>query len=194
MKVGGTSYKTIWMEGNTVWMIDQNKLPFSFELRSCQTYTKTCEAIKDMTVRGAGAIGAAAAFAMAQAFQEAPKENTEAFVKKAKSVIEATRPTARNLFYATEKVFLAGSVSVKDAISEAQNVANQDIADSRAIGDFGSKLIADGAAILTHCNAGWLAFVDEGTALSPIYRAQQQGKMNFVYVSETRSEGLPDQR
>ncbi len=189
MKVGGTSYTTIWMEGSTVWMIDQNKLPFSFELHSCRTYPETCEAIKAMTVRGAGAIGAAAAFAMAQAFLEAPATNTDAFVNKAKNSIEATRPTARNLFYATEKVFQAGLISVQHAVSEAHTIANQDIADSRAIGYYGSELIHDGTNILTHCNAGWLAFVDEGTALSPIYRAQQQGKKNFVYVSETRPRG-----
>jgi methylthioribose-1-phosphate isomerase len=189
MLVQGKNYKTIWMEGSSVFMIEQNKLPFSFEIFECKTYEKTCQAIKNMTVRGAGAIGAAAGYAMAQAFQEAIKYKDIAFIEKAKKDIEATRPTARNLFYATNRVFYAGKVSIENAYSEAEEIAKQDICDTRAIGNFGNELIKDKANILTHCNAGWLAFVDYGTALSPIYTAFNQGKDIFVYVDETRPRG-----
>jgi S-methyl-5-thioribose-1-phosphate isomerase len=189
MLVQGKNYKTIWMKGTSVFMIEQNKLPFVFEVFECKTYQETCLAIKNMTVRGAGAIGAAAGYAMAQAFSEAPNNHPEIFVSTAKNEIEATRPTARNLFYATERVFHAGKISVSNAYAEAERIAEKDISDTRAIGAFGSELINDKARILTHCNAGWLAFVDYGTALSPIYTASNQGKEVFVYVSETRPRG-----
>lgn len=186
MLVNGKQYQTIWMEGHSVWMIEQNRLPFDFELIECKTYSETCQAIREMTVRGAGAIGAAAGFAMAQACLVASKSDYENFLKQARLEIESTRPTARNLFYATEKVFHAGLISPQNAYDEAQRLANQDILDTRAIGKYGNELIRDGASILTHCNAGWLAFVDYGTALSPIYTAFQNGKRNRIYVSETR--------
>ncbi|NOU46308.1 MAG: S-methyl-5-thioribose-1-phosphate isomerase [Bacteroidales bacterium] len=188
MLVQGKNYKTIWMDGTSVFMIEQNKLPFSFEIFECKTYQETCLAIKNMTVRGAGAIGAAAGYAMAQAYLAAAAEK-ESFITKAKAEIEATRPTARNLFYATERVLRAGKISVENAFTEAEKIADKDIRDTRAIGAFGNELIKDKARILTHCNAGWLAFVDYGTALSPIYTAFNQGKEVFVYVSETRPRG-----
>lgn len=104
----------------------------------------------------------------------------------ARNTIEATRPTARNLFYATEKVYEAGKQSIENAIIEAQHIADKDAHDSVMIGKFGDELILDGFSIETHCNAGWLAFVDYGTALSPIYFAKMSGKKIFVYVDETR--------
>lgn len=186
MKVNGIDYRTIWMEETSVFMIEQNLLPFEFRIFESTQYLQTCEAIKTMVVRGAGAIGAAAGFAMAQAFLEAPKNGLHDFVIQARKTIEATRPTARNLFYATERVFNAGKSSLEAAIAEAQFVADKDAADSQAIGDFGNQLIKDGFRIQTHCNAGWLAFVDFGTALSPIYKAHQSGKNVFVWVDETR--------
>jgi S-methyl-5-thioribose-1-phosphate isomerase len=186
MKVNGIDYRTIWMEGASVFMIEQNLLPFEFRIFESTHYLQTCETIKTMVVRGAGAIGAAAGFAMAQAFLEAPKNDFHDFVVQARKTIEATRPTARNLFYATERVFNAGKSSVEAALVEAQNIADKDAADSQAIGDFGNQLIKDGFRIQTHCNAGWLAFVDFGTALSPIYKAHQSGKNIFVWVDETR--------
>lgn len=189
MIVAGTHFQTIWMEEDTVKMIDQNKLPFDFSIHTCKTYWDSCMAITEMRVRGAGAIGAAAAFAMAQAFLEAPEDDLESFTIEARKDIESTRPTARNLFYATEKVFKAGQVSVENAVAEAHNIAQQDAEDARHIGIFGNKLIKNRARILTHCNAGWLAFVDNGSALSPIYQAQQAGKEVFVYVDETRPRG-----
>ncbi len=184
MNVNGKHYLTIWMKNECVIMINQNLLPFRFELFESKNYTETCDAIKTMIVRGAGAIGAAAGFAMAQAFVQA-KGNIQ-FAENARKEIEASRPTARNLFYATDRVFKAGCISTEKAISEAQKIAEEDIAAGKMIGIHGNALIKDNTNILTHCNAGWLGFVDYGSALSPIYKANKEGKKVFVYVDETR--------
>ncbi|MEN8225811.1 MAG: S-methyl-5-thioribose-1-phosphate isomerase [Bacteroidota bacterium] len=189
MFVNGKEYRTVWMEGDTVFMIDQNLLPFEFSILKARRYKDTCDAIRNMTVRGAGAIGAAAGFAMAQAILQAPSRGRDEFVVKARYEIEETRPTARNLFYALEKVFVAGKKSGEKAVIEAQEIADKDAADSRMIGKYGGELIKDAYSICTHCNAGWLAFVDYGTALSPIYHAHESGKNVFVYVDETRPRG-----
>jgi methylthioribose-1-phosphate isomerase len=189
MLINGKEYRTVWMEGGTVLMIDQNELPFEFRIVEMLQYQDTCHAIKNMTVRGAGAIGAAAGFAMAQAFLQAPQKGQQAFIVKARFEIEATRPTARNLFYAVERVFRAGEESVEKAVIAAQDIADDDARDSRNIGVHGSGLIKDNFSICTHCNAGWLAFVDYGTALSPIYQAHKDGKNIFVYADETRPRG-----
>ena len=180
MKVGNTHYKTLWMEGNLVYMIDQTLLPFDFKIKTCKTSAETCEAIKDMTVRGAGAIGAAAGFAMAQAFMEGLDP------EKARECIRATRPTARDLFYAVDKVFEAGNLSLDSAIAEAQQLALANEEAAKKIGKNGAHLIKENARILTHCNAGWLGFVDYGSALAPIYEAQRLGRKVFVYADETR--------
>ncbi len=186
MKVGGTEYRTVWMQGNTVFLIEQNLLPFSFRIHQAATYRESCESISTMRIRGAGAIGAMAGFAMAQAFLEAPGQSYLEFVCEARRDIEATRPTARNLFYATELVYQAGLKTREQAVLMAQWIADKDAADSQKIGEFGNSLIKDGFQIETHCNAGWLAFVDFGTALSPVYIAHNSGKKVFVYVDETR--------
>lgn len=183
MRVGRKEYRTVWMEGSTVFLIEQNLLPFKFEIFKSKSYQETCLAIKNMLVRGAGAIGAAAGFAMAQAVLRGED------IKKAKKEIEATRPTAQNLFYAVERVFEAAKRNRKAAAAEAQKIADEDAESSRKIGEFGNRLIKNGARIETHCNAGWLAFVDYGTALAPIYAAHKQGKKIFVYVDETRPRG-----
>jgi S-methyl-5-thioribose-1-phosphate isomerase len=174
------------MEGSTVFLVEQNLLPFKFRIQELKTYSDCCNAITHMAVRGAGAIGAMAGFAMALAFTEAPSGDFLPFVTKARKEIEATRPTARNLFYATELVFDAGLISREAALEEAHLIADKDASDSRMIGEIGNVLIPYGARIGTHCNAGWLAFVDYGTALSPVYVAHERGKEVFVYVDETR--------
>ncbi|MEI6174905.1 MAG: S-methyl-5-thioribose-1-phosphate isomerase [Bacteroidota bacterium] len=186
MKVNGTDYRTVWMKGNSVFFIEQNLLPFHFHIHEAKTYLESCHAIRTMMVRGAGAIGAIAGFAMAQAALEAPDSDFLLFIDEARRTIESTRPTARNLFYAVERVYSASLLSRAAAILEAQKVADRDAADSLKIGEFGNALIRDGMNIETHCNAGWLAFVDYGTALSPIYLAHQAGKKIFVYADETR--------
>ncbi|MCX6231907.1 MAG: S-methyl-5-thioribose-1-phosphate isomerase [Bacteroidetes bacterium] len=184
MNVNGKHYRTIWMENDKVIMINQNLLPFQFELHEAKNYQASIEAIKTMIVRGAGAIGVAAAYAMAQAFIEAKGDIK--FAENAKKEIEASRPTARNLFYATERVFLAGCKSAVKAVSEAQQIADEDAEAGKLIGIHGNALIKRNSKILTHCNAGWLAFSDYGSALSPIYQAHRESKNVFVYVDETR--------
>ncbi len=176
------------MDGNTVKMINQLLLPHKFEIIELPTHLHTAKAIKDMVVRGAGAIGASAGFAMAQAFIEAEKEIKE-YVDAARKHIEMTRPTAQNLFYATKRVYDAAinSENPKNiALNEAQKIADEDVSNCKKIGEHGNKLIKDGFKIETHCNAGWLAFVDWGSALAPVYCAKQKGKKVFVYVDETR--------
>ena len=178
MKVKGKHYRTIWFDPPVVFLIEQNLLPFSFHIARCDNFQATCRVIKNMTVRGAGAIGAAAGFAMAQALI------TKADPEKARAEIKATRPTAQNLFYAVDRVFAA-----KDPVAEAQKISDEDVKNCQKIGELGSQLIRDGMNIETHCNAGWLAFVDYGSALSPIYMAKKQKKKIFVYVDETRPRG-----
>lgn len=186
MKDNSELVKTIEMNHGIVSMIDQNLLPFGFKMVQSYTYSETCQHIRRMTVRGAGAIGVAAGFAMAQAFMQANAENFETFVVNAKNEIEGTRPTARNLFYATEKVYNAGLVSVEKAIEMAQKIAMDDEEACKKIGFFGNEMIPAKASIATHCNAGSLAFVRYGSALAPIYEAFSKDKDIHVWVDETR--------
>jgi S-methyl-5-thioribose-1-phosphate isomerase len=186
MKVNGKDYRTIWLEDGICKMINQNLLPHKFEIFEAKTYQETCVAIKTMITRGAGAIGAAAGFAMAQAAFENPDNNAETFLTKAKIEIEATRPTAQDLFAATARVFEKSLISSEEAVKEAQKIANENVDAGRKIGEFGAELLRDGMRVLTHCNAGWLAFVDWGTAISPVYVAKEQEKSIFVYSDETR--------
>lgn len=189
MKVNNANYRTVWADKSSVFLIEQNKLPFQFEIYEAKTYLDTAKAIKTMLVRGAGAIGAAAGFAMAQAFLEAPKNKFWDYIEKAKKDIESTRPTAQNLFYAVNRVYNAAKNSQNPtdaAVRVAADIANEDAQSCKIIGEFGNTLIKDGFNIETHCNAGWLAFVDYGSALSPIYAAFNSGKKIFVYVDETR--------
>ena len=108
MQVNGTHYRTVWMEGSVVYMIDQTRLPFDFVIFRAEDHKQCCEAIKTMITRGAGAIGATAGYAMAQAFLEAESVKDTSLVDKARREIESTRPTARDLFYAVERVYRAG--------------------------------------------------------------------------------------
>jgi len=186
MLVREKSYQTVWIEGTSVFMIQQNLLPFEFKIHECPTYWDTCMAITDMIVRGAGAIGAAAGYAMAQAFLLSNKKTKALTIREARQDIENTRPTAKNLFYAVERVYQAGLVSPENAMIEAQRIALEDSQNSKKIGEYGAELFSRSINILTHCNAGWLAFVDYGTALAPIYLAKRLGKDVFVYVDETR--------
>jgi methylthioribose-1-phosphate isomerase len=186
MRVGDKHYRTVWMKGAKVYMIEQNHLPFSFRIYESDNYLQTCDAIRTMIVRGAGAIGVAAAYAMVQAIHESPENQLRNFVLSAKKNIESTRPTAQNLFTSTNRIFNALKESPQSAIIEADRIADEDVDSGRKIGQFGNALIRHDYNILTHCNAGWLAFADYGTALSPIYAAHSEGKNIFVYVDETR--------
>ncbi|HEU4454544.1 MAG TPA: S-methyl-5-thioribose-1-phosphate isomerase [Longimicrobium sp.] len=190
MRVDGTPYETVWMDGATVRMIDQNRLPFEFAVVDCADHRATAEAIRGMTVRGAPAIGAAAGFALAQAFAEAPAGDPWGYARAARAFVEATRPTARDLFHATERVWAAAEAvphsSAEAAVEAARALAAESVASCRALGGHGAALVGDGARVLTHCNAGWLATVDYGTALAPVYVAAGAGKRVHVWVDETR--------
>lgn len=201
MIVDGKSYRAVWMEGPVLFMIDQKILPFRFEIITTSNYTETCERIKDMTVRGAGTIGATAGFAMAQAFVDAAHRYVEnpgqaaKLIFQAKKNIESTRPTARDLFYAVERVYHQGisvlnstnlDFAAKSSVAEARLIADQYAENARMIGVTGKSMIRDGWNILTHCNAGWLALVDHGSALSPLFQAFIEGKKIHVWVDETR--------
>ncbi|HEU4881539.1 MAG TPA: S-methyl-5-thioribose-1-phosphate isomerase [Longimicrobium sp.] len=192
MRVNGTPYRTVWMDGGTVHLIDQNRLPFAFELVECADHRATAEAIRDMTVRGAPAIGATAAYALAQAFGEAPSGDPWPYARAARAFIEATRPTARDLFHGTEHVWRAAESAahpadaVRAAMDAAQALADESVEGCRRIGQHGGALVLEGARVLTHCNAGWLATVDYGTALAPVYAAAAAGRGVQVWVDETR--------
>ena len=196
MLVNGVHYRTIWLEGRSVRMIDQTLLPFRFEMFESRSHAETARCISDMVVRGAGAIGAAGGYGVAQAALEAPGDGFDAFVEEAGRTLKATRPTARNLFYAVDRVLAAVRTARESgrspdearaaAVAEAEAVAREDTADCIAIGELGAALIGDGMRILTHCNAGWLAFSDWGTALAPLYRARRDGRRFSVWVDETR--------
>jgi methylthioribose-1-phosphate isomerase len=185
---------TLWREGCEVKMIDQRLLPHKFEILTLRSHVETAEAICDMAVRGAGAIGVAGGYGVAQAVIEArgmKHREFKAYVSEAADTLRKTRPTAVNLFHAIDKVAKAASRGtvqerVAAACDEADNIALEDLESSKKMGEYGNTLIKDGFRILTHCNAGALAFIDNGSALAPIRVAHRAGKHIFVYVDETR--------
>ena len=192
MNVDGKPYRTVWMENNGVKLINQLLLPHKFEVYVCRNHEETAKAIKAMIVRGAGAIGAAAAYGVAQAALEAGNNNFKVYISNAAETIRNTRPTAQNLFAGIS--YILNSVKNIDSLSEIQKIAvkkanefaDYDSGACMRIGEYGNSLIKDKCRIDTHCNAGWLAFVDWGSALSPIYYAHRSGKDIFVFVNETR--------
>ncbi|MEC7987565.1 MAG: S-methyl-5-thioribose-1-phosphate isomerase [Myxococcota bacterium] len=195
MRVDGKNYRTIWLEDGVVNLIDQPKLPHTFNIVQMKNHKETAKAIKTMIVRGAGAIGATGAAGMAQVVLEAPVERFNAYIKEGADTLSNTRPTAQNLFYGIQTVLKAvESASDIDsariaAVKAAEAVADEDASACRQIGQNGAALIQSGMRISTHCNAGWLAFVDWGSAISPIYTAHRSGKDVFVFVDETRPRG-----
>jgi len=193
MRVHGTHYRTLWMDGTVVRMIDQTRLPFEFRIVACETHHDTAAAIREMVVRGAPALGAAGAFAMAQAFGEAPAAAAWAYAREARARIEATRPTARDLFAGIEHVWCAAGQSPRHpagaALGAALAFAAASVESCRRLGEHGAALVPAGARVLTHCNAGWLATVDFGSALAPVFAAAAQGRAPYVWVDETRPRG-----
>ncbi|MBI4020544.1 MAG: S-methyl-5-thioribose-1-phosphate isomerase [Candidatus Aenigmarchaeota archaeon] len=188
MLVNGKHYRTVWVDNGEVRMIEQNRLPFSFEVFQAKSLEETCRAIRDMVVRGAGAIGATAGFAMAQHFLNPSGRTAE----EAADMVRGTRPTAQNLFYAVDRVCRAAENSSqpqKAALEASQAIADEDAEACRLIGMHAGSLVAGRPRVMTHCNAGWLAFVDWGSALSPVYMAVRDGAKPFVYVSETGPRG-----
>jgi len=200
MKVDGKHYRTIWLKDEeTVQIIDQRWLPHKFEIEDLGSVDDFCVAIKDMHVRGAGLIGAAAGYGMYLASLEAPKNSFDSYMKKAGEALKATRSTAVNLAWAVDRQLDAmkrssSNQKVKVAYKTAQDIANEDAEFCRRLGVHGLPLIVEISRkkkgqpvnILTHCNAGWLAFVDYGSATSPIYLAHDSGIKVHVWVDETR--------
>lgn len=199
MQIDGVPYRTIWVEsdGKSVGVIDQTKLPHRFETLSLTTLEEAAVAIEEMIVRGAPLIGATAAYGMCLALEADP---SDAGVAAAYDRLYRTRPTAVNLRWALDQMRAlldnrAPAERAALAWARAAEICDEDVAICKAIGDHGLPLIEAAAAekpageavnILTHCNAGWLACVDWGTATAPIYRAHELGIPVHVWVDETR--------
>lgn len=171
--------KTVWLEDGLVKMIDQRYLPFEFRIYEAKTAEDVAVAIEDMVVRGAPAIGATAAYGLAQAYQHGVD------VKATGERFRKTRPTGHDLFFAIDFMTRAAADG-EDLVAAAERYAEEEIARCRMIGEHGEKLIRSGSRILTHCNAGALATVDIGTAMAPMRVARERGRQFFVYVDETR--------
>ena len=180
---------------NSVLLIEQRLLPHEFKIIATRDFRETARAITDMVVRGAGAIGATAAYGLAQgalAFRGGNLEKFSAHVEKVYQTLAAARPTAVDPVNAMNDVrrAMSSGVTVGEkqslALAAAEEFANEDARHCEEIGRHGAGLIRNGMKILTHCNAGWLAFVDIGTATAPMYAAQAQGKKFHVFCDETR--------
>jgi len=198
MKVDGQHFRTIWLEpdGWSVGAIDQHKLPHQFVVVRLTSCAEVAEAIRSMLVRGAPLIGATAAYGMALAMHD---DTSDAAIDRAYRMLIATRPTAINLKWALDEMravlrALAPSARTQAAYARAGNIAEEDIAINNGLARHGLPLIeaiarkkpGEPVNVLTHCNAGWLATVDWGTATAPIYLAHDRGLPVHVWVDETR--------
>ncbi|MGO8765037.1 MAG: S-methyl-5-thioribose-1-phosphate isomerase [Limisphaerales bacterium] len=190
-------YRTVTFDSakNAVLLIEQRLLPHEFKIVAAKNFHETADAIRDMIVRGAGAIGATAAYGLAQGaltFRGGDPGKFSAHVEQVFQVLKSARPTAVDPVNAMNEVrremALGETVAEQQslALAAAEEFANEDVRHCEAIGKHGVKLIRSGARILTHCNAGWLAFVDVGTATAPLYAAQAIGKKFQVWCDETR--------
>jgi len=199
MNVNGTPYRTIWAEGPVVKAIDQNRLPFELVVVTWRTLDDAATGIRTMQVRGAPLIGAAAAYGMALGMRDDP---SAAGVARARETLLQTRPTAVNLRWALDRVTNRLSELPEEdrqaaAFATAAEICDADVATNRALGEHALTILRELARekaergegpldILTHCNAGWLATVDLGTATSGIYLAHDAGLPIHVWVDETR--------
>ncbi len=198
MKVGDTHYRSIWYDRDKdqIQIIDQRWLPHDFRIATLETLDEFATAIREMWVRGAPLIGATAAFGLAR---ELARDPSDASLETATATLMATRPTAVNLAWAlnrcnAELLPVAPAERAEAALSLALAIADEDVAINKSIGTHGLDLIRKAAEakqgepvrILTHCNAGWIATVDWGTATSPVYQAVDEGLPVHVWVDETR--------
>jgi len=199
MKIDGTPYRSVWLDEHDGWsvrIIDQTKLPWSMDILRLISVADAAHAIRSMQVRGAPLIGAVAAYGMALALRA---DCASEAMEQAAVVLAATRPTAVNLGWALHRMLTVlrntrAADRVAAAYREAAAIADEDVQRNEAIGEHGVALIAQAAEsapgravnVLTHCNAGWLATVDWGTALAPIYKAHDRGIDVHVWVDETR--------
>jgi methylthioribose-1-phosphate isomerase len=189
--------RTVWWEPGAVCLIDQRRLPHEQVTVRCTDLAAVAAAIKTMTVRGAPAIGITAAYGMALAAEQAHADDGRALLAslaRAKAELDAQRPTAVNLAWATSRVLARAEAAATDGpaaigaavLAEAQAIHAEDLAMCHAIGDHGAALIPARGHVLTHCNAGGLATAGYGTALAPIRTAHAQGRAVHVFVDETR--------
>lgn len=196
MKISGTPYRTIWPAApGVVRVIDQSRLPFELVTRDLTTLEDAAHAIKTMVVRGAPLIGATAAYGLALALRT---DSSDRRIEAAAEILRATRPTAVNLAWALARMrsviaHLDPRERCAAAFREAGNICEADVEQCRSIGAHGMEIIRQLAQssgrrvnVLTHCNAGWLACVDWGTALAPVYMAHDAGIPVHVWVDETR--------
>jgi methylthioribose-1-phosphate isomerase len=197
MKIDGTSFRSIWLDETDHWsvrIIDQTRLPWSIDLVRLTTMEEVAHAIRAMLVRGAPLIGAAAAYGVALAMRE---NASDANLAHAISALGSTRPTAINLNWSLTRMEallrpLSNNMRSVASYAEAAVICDEDVATNQAIGKNGLKLIEAFTTgrrqvnVLTHCNAGWIATVDYGTALAPIYLAHDAGIDIHVWVEETR--------
>jgi methylthioribose-1-phosphate isomerase len=204
IRVEGRDYRTVWIEpgDDAVSIVDQTLLPFRFAIARLATVDEVADAVRTMRIRGAGAIGAAAGYGMVLAAREAARLDGAAHraaIEDAAARLIATRPTAVNLRWAVERQLRelvavdAPNHRVARALEVAAAIADEDVAGCEAIGRFGLPILraihertGSTVNVLTHCNAGWLAFVDRGTATGPIYAARDAGIPVHVWVDETR--------
>jgi len=195
MKIQGKEYRTIWYENSVVKIIDQTKLPHQFKIKDLNSVKDTINAIKVMEVRGAPLIGGTAAYGIVLAVQESTEKE---FINKSAEELIQSRPTAINLKWAVDRMMskLSGINSdqiLNIALKEAKKICDEDEKFCENIGINGLRIIEeiynkkkDTVNILTHCNAGWLATINWGTATSPIYHAHKKGIPVHVWVDETR--------
>ncbi len=205
MRIFDKNYKTIWEDYSSglleLKVIDQTKLPFSFEIKSISSYQSMVAAIKEMVVRGAPLIGIAGAYAMCLAMQTiAQNRGDQQAIFQIAEEVSSARPTAVNLKWAVDKVIAnigtdrSASENFTSALEITREICESELKACRLIGEHGGALIeelslkknSETVNILTHCNAGWLATLDYGTALAPIYAAAQKGINLHVWVDETR--------
>lgn len=198
MKIDGKSYRSIWLNDNgwSVHIFDQRALPWKLDIAELKTPQDAAIAIKDMWTRGAPLLAMTGAYGLALALREDPSDEN---MKANYDMLLATRPTAVNLRWALDEMMKAvkpvqGEARINAAYARAGQMCDEDVQTNKSIGEFGLPLIREAYAknpnkpvnILTHCNAGWLATVDYGTATSPIYRAYDEGIDVHVWVDETR--------
>ncbi len=189
--------RTVYWQDGQVKMIDQRLLPGEEVIAEFSTVAEVARSIKEMYVRGAPAIGATAAYGMALAAQNSPATDRDSLLhdlRQAKETLDAARPTAVNLSWATRRLLNLAEHTVLDNVddlrsallAEAEALADEDVEINRRMGFNGAAVVPDGANLLHHCNTGSLATVDFGTALGVIYACQEQGKQIHVWVDETR--------
>ena len=199
VSVGGRirHHRTVAFEArtNSVRLIEQRLLPHEFKIVSIPDFRATARAITDMVVRGAGAIGATAAYGLAQgarAFRGRDSKKFQHHVEIVFQTLKDARPTAVDpvnaMLEVRRRMSAAETVAEQQqlALAAAENFADEDARHCQELGEHGAKLIRNGMNVLTHCNAGWLAFVDFGSATAPMYAAQAQGKKFHVFCDETR--------